>query len=133
MYVTKCYHCRCAGVSKKDDCKRKGLTVGILVGVFDEAVVHNDEGSPVLPAAPSYTCTAEQGRKQDMQLSRSDITTATPSYTSTRGQCSYCNTTHAYVQLHKGGETCQHFSCPVPVSDAPAQFLFLMHPPSSCL
>ena len=36
-----------------------------------------------------------KGGKQDMQLSRSDITTATPSYTFTRGQCWYCN-----IKLH---------------------------------
>ena len=114
VYMTKCYHCRCAGVSEKDDCKRKGLTVGILVGVFDEAVVHDDEGSPVLPAAPSYTCTAEQreGNRtcschglislllhQATPLHGDSVRTATPSYTFTRGQCLYCN---IKLHLYKG-------------------------------
>ena len=132
VHVTKCYHCWCTGVSEKDDCKRKGLTIGILVGVFDEAIVHDDEGSPVLPATPRYTCTAQQRgnrtcschcllsllQHQATPLQGDSISTATP---------------HIHMYSSTRGETCQHFSCPVPVSDAHAQFLCLMHLPSSCL
>ena len=95
---------------------------------------------------------------QATPLHGDSVSTATSSYTFTRWQCSYCNTTRAYVQLHKGGKhasafpaqflclmhlpsSCVWCTCPVPVSDAPAQFLpgwyisnlCLMHPPSSYL